>query len=345
MPHKAPRRRSSDFASWFALVAALAVAGCATPPLPIVEPVAQPESGPVVAQDDQFSIVIAKAGDSAEMLAQRYLGDARKSWWITEANGGEPKAGRVVVIPLKIRNRIGVYADGYQAIPILSYHRFGSRASKLTVAPAAFTAQMNYLARNGFHVVPLARIDEFLAGRTPLPAKSVVITIDDGYRSTFDIAFPVLKQHGFPATVFLYSDFVGAGDALSWTQMKEMSASGLVDIQPHSKSHANLTLRLPDETESRYRDRVRREVDTPIALIKERLSLPSTSFAYPYGDVNEIVIDLLARQGTNKGLTVTPGGNGFFAYPYMLRRTMVFGNEDLDAFKAKLTTFVRTADR
>ena len=153
------------------------------------------------------------------------------------------------------------------------------------------------------------------------------MTIDDGYRSTFDIAFPILKQHGFPATIFLYSDFVGAGDALTWAQMKEMAASGLVDIQPHSKTHANLTLRLPDETEAHYRDRVRREVDTPIALIKERLALSSVAFAYPYGDVNEIVVDLLARDGAQMGVTVTPGGNGFFAYPYMLRRNMVFGNE------------------
>lgn len=345
MPRRALPRRSSDFAAWFALVATFAVGGCATPPRPLVEPPAQRERGPVVAQDDDFSIVIAKAGDSADVLAKRYLGDARKGWWITEANGGEPRAGQVVVIPLKIHNRIGVHADGYQAIPILCYHRFGGRAGKLTIAPAAFAAQMNYLANNGYHVLPLARIDEFLSGRTPMPAKSVVITIDDGYRSTYDVAFPVLKQHGFPATVFLYSDFVGAGDALTWGQMREMAASGLVDIQPHSKSHANLTLQLPDETVARYRDRVRREVDTPIALIKEHLSLPSTSFAYPYGDVNETVVDLLARQGTQQGVTVTPGGNGFFAYPYMLRRTMVFGNDDLDAFKAKLNTFVRTAGR
>ena len=202
---------------------------------------------------------------------------------------------------------------------------------------------MQYLARNGYHVLPLSRLEEFLDGRAALPRKSVVITIDDGYRSAFEIAYPVLRQHGFPATVFLYSDFVGAGDALNWAQMKEMAASGLVDVQPHSKTHANLTLRLPDEAEGRYRERVRREVETPIALIKDRLSLPSVTFAYPYGDVNDVVVDQLAREGLQMGVTVTPGGNGFFAYPLMLRRNMVFGNEDLDAFKAKLNVFVRTA--
>jgi len=61
--------------------------------------------------------------------------------------------------------------------------------------------------------------------------------------------------------------------------------------------------------------------------------------------VNETVVDLLARKGVSLGVTVTPGGNGFFAYPYMLRRSMVFGNEDLESFKAKLVTFVRTSGK
>jgi peptidoglycan/xylan/chitin deacetylase (PgdA/CDA1 family) len=344
MPRRRLPHRNSLRRALYALVAALSVGGCATPPRPVDQPIVQPERGPVLAKDDDVTIVIAGPGDTADTLAQRYLGDARKAWWIAEANS-EIRPGQVVVVPSRIRNRIGVYGDGYQAVPILCYHRFGAKASKLTVTPAAFAAQMQYLAKNGYHVLPMARIEEFLAGRAPLPRKSVIITIDDGYRSTFEVAYPILKQHGFPATVFLYSDFVGAPDALTWAQMKEMTASGLVDIEPHSKTHANLTLRLADESDARYRERVRREVDTPIALIKDRLSLPSSTFAYPYGDVNEIVVDLLARQGAQMGVTVTPGGNGFFAYPFMLRRNMVFGNEDLDAFKAKLNVFVRIAGR
>ena len=57
--------------------------------------------------------------------------------------------------------------------------------------------------------------------------------------------------------MYLYTDFVGASDALTWPQMKEMMASGLIEIQPHSKTHANLTLRLPGETDARYRERIR----------------------------------------------------------------------------------------
>jgi peptidoglycan/xylan/chitin deacetylase (PgdA/CDA1 family) len=124
-----------------------------------------------------------------------------------------------------------------------------------------------------------------------------------------------------------------------------MVRSGLVEIQPHSKTHSNLTLRLPGESEAKYAERMRREVDAPINTIQERLAAGTFSYAYPYGDVNDLVVDLLARQGVQYGVTVTAGGNGFFAYRYMLRRTMIFGTEDLEQFKAKLATFARTAAR
>jgi peptidoglycan/xylan/chitin deacetylase (PgdA/CDA1 family) len=246
----------------------------------------------------------------------------------------------IVVIPLRIRNALGVYASGYQTIPILCYHRFGPRATKLNVAPAAFEAQMEYLARNGYTVITLKRLARFLEGTEPLPAKTVAITIDDGYRSTYEIAYPILRKFGFPATVFLYTDFVGASDAMTWPQMKEMEASGLIDIQPHSKSHANLALRLPGETEAKYKERIKREVDMPVAVLRDRLGDGSFTYAYPYGDVNEWVVDLLTSQKVTLGVTVTPGGNGFFAYPFMLRRSMVFGDQDLEGSRPS-HTFVR----
>jgi peptidoglycan/xylan/chitin deacetylase (PgdA/CDA1 family) len=328
------------------IVVALVVNGCATSPTTTAEPVVKSDDGRVLARDDEYAIVIARANDDAASLAQQYLGDARKDWWITEGNGGAAiRPGQVVVVPLVPHNRIGVYAEGFQTVPILCYHRFGARASKLTVTPAAFTAQMDYLARNGYRVLTLTQLAAFIAGREPLPKKSVAITIDDGYRATYDIAYPILKKYGFPATVFLYSDFVGAGDALTYPQMKELIGSGLIEIQPHSKTHSNLTLRLPDENDAKYRERLRREVDAPVDIIRERLAMASHAYAYPYGDVNETVVDFLSRKGVTLGLTVTPGGNGFFAYQYMLRRSMIFGNEDLEAFKAKLQTFVRTAGK
>lgn len=340
---RAPRR-------WTVFVATLLlVAGCATPPPaptpsppPAPAPVAADEPGPIVARSSDFVVVAAQSGDTLETLARRYLGDAAKAWWIAQFNNVTAvRPGQILVVPLRQRNPLGVTAAGYQTVPILCYHRFGTRASKLNVTPQAFEQQMDFLARNGYTVITFERLQGFLAGKEALPAKSVVITIDDGYRSTFEIAYPVLRKHGFPATVFLYTDFVGASDAMTWAQMKEMLASSLITIQPHSKSHANLTQRLPGENEARYRDRIRREVQAPLGVLQDRLGERTFTYAYPYGDVNELVVELLAKDGVAQGVTVTPGGNPFYAYPYMLRRSMIFGNEDLDAFKSKLVTFVR----
>jgi peptidoglycan/xylan/chitin deacetylase (PgdA/CDA1 family) len=341
-----PRSKRSKLLAFAWLAAASLLYGCAEAPQRPVEPVLPREVGPVIGRDDDFAIVVARKGDDLAILAERYLGDRSKSWWIGEFNGiNEVRPGSTVVIPLRPHNRLGVYANGFQTVPILCYHRFGNKFSKLAVTAAAFDAQMDFLARNGYHVIPLSRINAFLEGKEPLPRKSVIITIDDGYRSTYETAFPILKKYGFPATVFLYSDFVGASDALNWAQMKEMLASKLIEIQPHSKTHANLTLRLAGESDAKYRERARQEVDTPIGIIQDRLALASYTYAYPYGDVNDTVLEQLKRQGILMGVTVTPGGNGFFAYPYMLRRNMVFGNDDLEAFKSKLVTFVRTTPR
>ncbi len=334
-----------------AIALAALVAGCATPPPPPPEeppPPAPPpvDPGPLLGRDDDFAVVSVRAGETLTSIAQNYLGDPGKAWWIAQFNNVTTvRAGQVIVVPLRQRNPIGVYANGYQAIPILCYHRFGPRAAKLNVTGQAFEQQMEFLAKNGYTVVTMERLARFLDGKEALPAKTVAITIDDGYRSTYEIAYPILKKYGFPASVYLYTDFVGASDALTWAQMKEMIASGVITIQPHSKSHANLTQRLKDESEARYKERIRREVDAPISVIKDRLSEPMFTFAYPYGDVNEYVVDLLVKDSIAQGVTVTPGGNPFYAYPYMLRRSMVFGNEDLEGFKAKLVTFVRTAAR
>jgi peptidoglycan/xylan/chitin deacetylase (PgdA/CDA1 family) len=289
---------------------------------------------------------MTQPGDTLASLAQNYLGDSGRDWWIGEFNNVyQIRPGQELVIPLRARNPVGVYAQGYQTVPILCYHRFAGRPGKLAVSPTAFAAQMEFLAQNNYRVISLGELQRFLEGREPLPRRSVAITIDDGYRSTYDVAYPILKKYGFRATVFLYGDFVGAGDALTWSQMQELSKSGLIDIQPHSKTHRNLVLRLPKESDAQYRDRIQMEVEIPSATIAERLTTKIRYFAYPYGDTNDIVVEALKQRGFALGLTVTPGGNGSFASPYMLRRTMVFGEDDLGVFASKLAVFTKLAPR
>ncbi len=293
------------------------------------------------AGNEEFVVLISRPGETLASLAEQFLGDEKLAWVIADFNGIEklvPK--REIVIPLKPQNLTGVTPHGYQQVPVLCYHRFGPGRGKMIVSERKFRAQMQYLADNDFHVVTLSELYDFINGRKGLPQKSVVITIDDGYRSNYDIAFPVLREFGFPATIFLYTDFMGARDAMSWSQIREMADSGLIDFQPHSRSHPNMTLPRYQETTAAYRQRIRQEISAPTQKI--RRALPGQvlhTFAYPYGDTNDQIIDYLQQKNYRLGVTVQPGGNPSFAYPYMLHRTMIFGDHGMRDFVKALSTF------
>jgi peptidoglycan/xylan/chitin deacetylase (PgdA/CDA1 family) len=309
-----------------------------TPPPPPSPPKASPER--VIVRDARFIVYNPRSGDTLRSLARDYLGDADRYWEIADFNGVETaEPDQPLVIPLQHRNPIGVFSSGYQIVPILAYHRFGHQASKMEVPVEEFAEQLQYLADNDYRVVRLRDIEEFLAGKGALPSRAVVITMDDGYASTYKYAFPLLKQHGFPATLFVYTDFIGARDALSWAQMREMVASGLIDIQAHSKTHANLVYRLPGESDERYRDRMDVEARVPRATLERMLPVKVDTFAYPYGDASDALIERLRKREYRMAVTVNSGGNAFFADPLLLQRSMILGDQDLDTFKAKLQVF------
>lgn len=318
-------------------------APAAPPPRPATATeAAWPQAGgQVLGRNDRLLVYRAAAGDTFEGIAARFLGQAAHAWQVADANHGHasPQAGVPLLVPLRPLNPLGVWPDRVQTVPILCYHRLGQTASKMVVTPAAFEAQLGWLARNDYRVIRLADLAGFLAGRQALPRRAVVLSFDDGYESVYRHAFPQLKKHGFAATVFVYTDFLGAGDALTWPQLQEMQASGLVDIQSHSRSHRNLIERLPGETDERYRHNIDAEMRVPREVLEKRLPpLKLRHLAYPFGDANELVLEAAQRHGFELAATVIPGGNAFYAQPLMLRRTMIFGDMNLDAFKAKLQT-------
>jgi peptidoglycan/xylan/chitin deacetylase (PgdA/CDA1 family) len=297
--------------------------------------------GQVAGRSDRLLVYLPESGDTLAAMAARFLGNEQLAWRIADANGAAWQAapGVPVIVPLAAPNPMGISSEGVQTVPILCYHRFGAGQSKMIVSPAQFEAQLEWLARNQFRVLRLADLQGFLAAREALPQRSVVITIDDGYESVYRHAYPSLKKFGFSATLFVYSDFVGARDGLSWAQLQEMAASGVIDIQAHSKSHRNLVERFAAETDAGYRSNIEAEVRQPREVLERRLAPAGVRvrhYAYPFGDANEWVLENLQRHGYELGVTVNPGGNPFFAHPFMLRRTMIFGDHTLEDFAARL---------
>jgi len=304
--------------------------------------------GPDEAQlgrSDRFVVVQARAGDSAHSLARRYLGDAGNYWMIEDANPSRQiRAGQAVVVPLQPWNPTGVETAGYQTVPILAYHRIGPRPSAMTMTAAAFERQMHYLRDNGYRVIPLSALAEFLDGGRQLPAQSVAITFDDGHRSVYETAFPLLRELDFPATLFVYTDYVGNG-GVSHAQLREMSDSGLITVLPHSKTHGNLAIRREGEDKAAYRKRLGEEIGQSGSELREIVGKPMFAYAYPYGDANDLVLEQMRRDGYAMGVTVQKGGNAAFTPKLLLRRSMIFGNRGMDAFVAKLDVYRRTAGR
>ena len=329
------RRRPDARLGWLALAAGL-LWGCAVP-------------ANVIARSDDFVVVSAGSGDSLRSLAARFLGDPDKTWLIAEFNGIDAvTAGSEVVIPLRLTNPAGVSPDGYRKVAILAYHRFvrdQRSCDRLAVTARVFEQHLTYLKKNGFTVIGFSDLADFIEGKAPLPRKAVTLTMDDGYKSAYQIAYPMLRKFGFKATIFIYTDFIGAPAALSWAQMKEMVASGLIDVQPHSKSHSDLTLQGEDESDAAYGERIVKEVSYPSREIRKRLGIPVHTFAFPYGAENDRAIAAVEAAGYRLAATITRGGNPVFAHPYALRRSQIYCDTDLRKIAKRLDVYQKTTAR
>ena len=312
------------------------------PLLAVLAACATEQVGPaprIVADNADFMIVRAETGDSLASLTRDFLGNDTHTPLAQQANGGPPLAGQLVVLPKRPYNPAAVDAGGYQVVPILCYHQFAKRraTNRMQVTAANFEAQMQYLKDNGFRVISMSDLQGFLAGRQGIPEKAVVLTIDDGYRSVYDIAYPILQRMGLTATLYVYSDF--AGISLSWDQIREMQASGVIDIQSHSRSHTSMSPNGYEKLGPPYRDRVEQEIAVPHRILTDKLGTDIIHFAYPYGDTSEDAVKLLEQYGYVTATTVQRGGNAGFMHPLLLRRDMVFSDHSLKDFKKFLTVY------
>ncbi len=289
---------------------------------------------------NDFVIVTAGPWDDLPKLADKHLNDSAKDWVIAEFNNIDHVSwGQQVIIPLKPVQKGGLTPTGYQTVPVLVYHNFSEdKVTKMIIPRDAFDEQMRFLKTNGYTVLTLDQLFGFLELKEQIPEKSVVITIDDGWKSVYDIAYPVLKKYGFPATLFVYTNLIGTRSGLSWDQVKELSQNGF-DIQNHTKTHRNLIQMQKDETFEKYFRAIEKEIVASEKLIEKKLNKKCTYLAYPYGDTNNLVIALLKKYGYRGAFTVHRGGNPFFMNNYIVNRSSIYGDYSLRRFQKNLTMF------
>lgn len=297
----------------------------------------------VIASDENFLIIQTDSSDSYESLAKEHLGDEKFAGVLRRYNPNiQVSLGSQIAIPKTTFNKSAVFSNGYQTVPVLCYHQFTTSTTsknKMVVTENEFREQMKYLHDNEFNVISLTELSAFINGEKELPQKSVVITIDDGYKSYLNVALPILKEYDFHSIMYVYPEFVGAPPALKWRDVKALSKDPLVDIQSHSKTHASLSPSPKGEQDSDYLERLKVEVEGAEQILSKRTGQAINHFAYPYGNSSLELIELLKNNEYYTAVTVHKGSNPAFSAPFLIHRTMIYGGDSIDVFIESLDVF------
>jgi peptidoglycan/xylan/chitin deacetylase (PgdA/CDA1 family) len=221
---------------------------------------------------------------------------------------------------------------------VLLYHRVCDERDPLAVSVERFAGQLELLTDAGYEGVPVSAVRQALStgGST---RRLVGLSFDDGYRDVAENALPLLRRHGFRASLFVASGLVdGRARAgwygpsppaiLGWDELRALDAAGELELEAHSVTHRDL-VRLPAAD-------ARSEIESSKAELEERLGRPVSGFSYPAGRYGERERRLVEAAGYAFAVTCDPGPNGPSTDRFALRRIEVLGSDGPADFRARL---------
>ncbi|MEM0897090.1 MAG: polysaccharide deacetylase family protein [Verrucomicrobiota bacterium] len=273
------------------------------------------------------------------LAAAIVLCGCRKELAVPEAPVEEPEveenlevvAMEAPVVDLKVEEAEFII-DKSAKVSILGYHDFtdAGRPTQMRIRETKFRDQMQALKDSGIPVISMADYLAWRAGERNVPERCVVITADDGWREFHTYALPILKEHGFPFTMYIYTNFLdNGGRTLSHQQVVDMIEAG-GEIGCHSVSHELMTKRRSFPSDEAYDEWLRDELQTSRKILEERFNVPIRTFAYPFGGYNERVVELAREAGFEAAVTVNGAKAGFESEMFELPRYIVHGDNDLN---------------
>jgi biofilm PGA synthesis lipoprotein PgaB len=234
---------------------------------------------------------------------------------------------------------------------------------KQAVSQKNFAAHLAWLKNNHYRVISVQDLVDAAAGRQDLPDKAVMLTFDDGYQSFYTRVFPLLKKYRYPATLALVGSWMEDQHVddrpeiplMTWPQVREVVASGLVEIASHSydlhhgivsnpqgNEQSAVTSRLYDkeydeyEKDEAYRQRIFEHMGKSADFIFQNLGMRPRVMVWPYGEYNDIAVDAAKMAG----LTITMGlqdGRNTLADLSVIKRLIIDENSDAKQFSQVVT--------
>ena len=196
------------------------------------------------------------------------------------------------VFSLTIFFNILCYAEDHSAIALM-YHRFNEPEYQSTsISSEIFEKHLKHIKENGFKVLNLEDFVDILINKKKIPAKTLIITVDDAFRSFYDFGFPLLKKYDFPFSVFVSTASVSNNDSsdfMSWEMLKEIQQhKGMVFN--HTVDHLSL-VGLSDNMIIEQVTRASNELKSKLGVDNPKI------FSYPYGESSERVEEILEKIG------------------------------------------------
>ncbi|MFA6357107.1 MAG: polysaccharide deacetylase family protein [Candidatus Omnitrophota bacterium] len=223
-------------------------------------------------------------------------------------------------------------------VPILMYHNIGHEAGSFYVSPENFAKQMEYIKKHGYEVITLDELVESTKDKKPLKRNKVVITFDDGYKDNFEYAYPILKKYGFPATIFIITDFAGKSfengkEFLSWDQIILMSRDR-ISLGSHTKTHLNLGQPIDEKA-------ALEEITGSKRAIEQQINMPVNYFCYPSGAFCQASKKMVMDAGYKGAVTTNRGEDRFNRNIFELKRIKVTNSDTVKplSFQVKLSGY------
>ncbi|HEV2804557.1 MAG TPA: polysaccharide deacetylase family protein [Chthoniobacterales bacterium] len=224
----------------------------------------------------------------------------------SSAAAGTPSAAPVITKPA---------VDQNAQVVIFGYHRFVNVVKRpdTEITPALFEQQMKELKDKGIAVIPMQDFLAWRRGEKAIPPKSAIITFDDGWKSQYEVAWPILKKYNYPLTLFIYTEGIrpghfSGGESMTWEMLAEMRDAG-VDIQDHTATHSDL--RKPYDKVAKkklspeeYEQWLDKEINGSKQMIEQKLGVKVNCFAVPYGFHNDHIRDVCMKAGYEALFTV-----------------------------------------